>query len=234
MTPMMLVTDRRIVPGGDLVGAVRAVVDHLPEGSVDVQLRERDLTTRELIRLAEALLPIRDRGARLIVDDRLDVARTVGADGVQLGERSFDVAAARRLWPDAVIGVSCHRSADVADAARQGADYAVLGPIYPTPSSNTLGMGPLGPEVLARAREEIGRVGGAMEATAFPLLATGGITTETAGRVLDCQASSFAVARAILADLDPVAAACSLVRQLGQIPNDPPQLDSTLGIDDHA
>ena len=129
---LYLITDRHIVKGGDLVGACEAALSAVPGGAVAVQLREKDLPARELYELALRLREICTRaGALLIVNERVDVAIAVGADGVHLPFDSIGVSMARRLLgDDRLIGVSSHSPPDVAGAAREGADFAIFGPIF--------------------------------------------------------------------------------------------------------
>ncbi len=214
---LLLVTDRTIVPGGDLVGAATAVLRWLRPGSVMVQLRESDLSGRALLDLAEALLPVcREREAPLLIHDRLDVAMAAGADGVDLPQHGFDVAHVRSVWPEAVVSVSCSSPAQAARAQRMGADLAVLGPIYPT----------LGPDAVGEAREQVG--------PDFPLYGLGGITAESAPAIHGAGASGAAVIRGVLGDLDPVAAACLIARVWGETTRSPPMLDSSFAVDQDA
>src|SRR5947209_215153 len=108
MFRLYLITDRpRMKPSPER--ALEAALSAVPEGMAAVQLRERDLNPRELLALGERLQPIcRARAAPLLINDRLDVALALGADGVHLREASFQVAEARRALPGKLIGASCH------------------------------------------------------------------------------------------------------------------------------
>jgi len=192
---LYLITDRTQTRGRRLVDVVEAAV----RGGVDaVQLREKDLPARELIELARALRGIcRRYGAQLLINDRIDVALAADADGVHLRATSFDVADARALLGNRLIGVSCHSVADVENA--RGADFVVLGPIYATPSKAEYGT-PLGLAVLARA----------VKHAPMPILALGGVDREHAGELRQFGASGVAVIRAICAADDPAIAAALL------------------------
>ena len=110
-------------------------------GGVDaVQLRERDLSARELHDLALKLRAItRKAGAALIVNQRLDVALAAGADGVHLGWRSLNPAAVRKLAGEKfLIGISCHDGPQIHSAEETRANYALLGPVFHTPSKEGL------------------------------------------------------------------------------------------------
>src|ERR1700684_2511368 len=107
---LYLITDRRVVKGGDLVAACVAALSAAPSGSVALQLREKDLPARELYELALRLREVCTRaGALLIVNDRVDVAIASQADGVHLPFDSIGVSMARKLLgPERLIGVSSH------------------------------------------------------------------------------------------------------------------------------
>lgn len=173
-------------------------------GAVDgVQLRDKVSTARALLAAANELrAATRAVGARLLVNDRVDVALACDADGVHLPGESFAVAEARALLgPGRLIGVSTHAPEEVAAAAAAGADFAVFGPVFDTPSKRAFGA-PQGLEALRRARAAAG---------AMPLLAIGGVDAATAAAV---RAAGIAVIRAVLAADDPAAAAVALRRQL--------------------
>jgi len=195
-----LVTDRAQSNGRPLLDVVTAA---LRGGVGAVQLRERGLGTRALLELAIALRQAtRAAGAALLINDRIDVALACDADGVHLPGHSFAVADARALLgPRRLIGVSTHHPDEVAAAAAAGADFAVFGPIFATPSKATYGA-PQGLDALARARR----------AAALPLFAIGGVDADTAAAVRDAGADGVAVIRAVLAAPDPAAAARALRR----------------------
>ena len=195
-----LVTDRAQTNGRPLLDVVTAA---LRGGVGAVQLRERGLETRALLELAIALRQAtRAAGAALLINDRIDVALACDADGVHLPGHSFAVADARALLgPRRLIGVSTHHPDEVAAAAAAGADFAVFGPIFATPSKATYGA-PQGLDALARARR----------AAALPLFAIGGVDADTAAAVRDAGADGVAVIRAVLAAPDPAAAARALRR----------------------
>jgi thiamine-phosphate pyrophosphorylase len=129
---LYLITDRHVVKSGDLFAACEAALSAAPLGSVALQLREKDLPARELYEMALRLREICTRtGAPLIVNDRVDVAIAVNADGVHLPFDSIGVSMARKLLgPKRLIGVSSHSPPDVSGAAREGADFAVFGPVF--------------------------------------------------------------------------------------------------------
>ena len=164
-----------------------------------VQLREKDLPARALLDLAKRLRAVTTDKALLIVNDRVDVALLCDADGVQLGEDGLDVAAARELLGhDRLIGRSVHSIEGAVAAELEGADYLVLGTIFPTASHPGAETGGLD---LVRA---------ATNAVRIPVLGIGGITAGNAAAVMDAGASGIAVITAITLADDPASAARGL------------------------
>jgi thiamine-phosphate pyrophosphorylase len=160
-------------------------------GARVVQLREKHLSPREFYREAEEALEVaRARGARLIINDRADIALALGADGVHLGQDDMPAEAARSLLGDAaIIGFSTHNPEQAAAAVRLPVDYVAIGPVFATSSKEnpdpTVGL-----EGVRRAREAMGRT---------PLVAIGGIALDNAASVLEAGADSVAVIGALLA-----------------------------------
>ena len=190
---LCLVTDRTQTGGRDLVAVVR---DCLTAGLPAVQVREKDLGAADLARLCRALRgPTAERGALLIVNDRVDVALAVGADAVQRTSASLPIEDIRVLADKRLrVGASVH-SLDEARAARAaGADWIVFGPIFDTPSK--LRYGP--PQGLA-ALERVVR------AVQAPVIAIGGITPERVRDVRRAGADGVAVISAILMAPSPAA-----------------------------
>lgn len=179
-----------------LAAAIAAGVD-------DVQIREKHLPARRLLTLAQgAVQRARQTGhARVLVNDRLDVALAANAHGVHLGTRSLPAEIVRRLAsPDFRVGVSCHSLDDALAAEAAGADYLLLGPIFATPSKLQYGA-PLG---LDRLREVTTRV-------SIPVFALGGITVERARACRDNGAQGIAGIR-IFQECDSVAAVIEALR----------------------
>ena len=185
-----------------MAAAVRAGVDW-------VQVRDRTLEGEALLEHARAVAraaraAARERGGsvRLIVNRRVDVALACGADGVHLGQDAMRPAEARALLgPEALVGVSCHDAAELAEA--RGASYAQLAPIFP-PLSKPASRPALGLAGLAAARN----------ATELPILAQGGIDPSRAAAAVAAGAAGVAVTGAILMAPDPGAAAAALRRAL--------------------
>lgn len=201
-----LITDRGISSGGDLLGTVAKAL----EGGVRaVQLREKDLPARDLFRLAERMRErTEEYGAKLLINDRADVAMAVGADGVHLGVLSIPPREARQLLGSrAIIGCSAHNAEELRQAKEGGADFVTYGPVYPTPSK-----GPFGPPVGIPALAEACRTAG------IPVFALGGIGPGNLEEV--ARAGSFGVAliTGIIAAADPRAAAAALTGYFARNP----------------
>lgn len=194
---LVLVTDRHATGGRDLIDVVCAALD---AGLPAVQLRDKDLAGGALYALAERLrAETAARRALLLVNERVDVAVAVGADGVQLGSGAVPVVDARRLLPaGTLVGVSIHRAADVARAA--DADFLVFGAVYSTPGKTASGTGPLRAAVAAAAPT--------------PVLAIGGVTAAEVPALRAAGAAGAAVIRAVLAAADPAAATRTLLGAL--------------------
>lgn len=170
-----------------------------------MQLREKDLSGGALLDLATRLRGLTRRyGARLLINDRIDVALAVGADGVHLPVDSFAPVDARRLLgPTALIGASTHSIEQARAAAAGGVDFIVFGPIFETPSKRAFGA-PLGLDALAEVTH----------AVTPPVLAIGGLTTARVASVVQRGAHGVAVVAAILEADDPRVAAAALRAEL--------------------
>ena len=182
------VTDRRALPPGR---TLHETIRNAAGAGVDwIQIREKDLETRPLAALVrEAIHAARDTNARILINDRLDVALAAGAAGIHLGEMSLPVEALaewRRSAGRAEFrsGVSCH-SIDAAIAAeRGGADYIFFGPVFGTPSKAAFGA----PQGVERLREVCASV-------AIPVLAIGGVNLENAASCVAAGAAGIAAIR---------------------------------------
>jgi thiamine-phosphate pyrophosphorylase len=137
-----------------------------------IQIREKHLTARVLQELVtESAKLTRSSQTQLLVNDRADIARAAGADGVHLTTRSLAPAVVRRIFgPDFLIGVSTHSVEELREARDQKADFAVFGPVFATESKRSYGE-PLGPAKLAEVVSDL---------SPFPILAIGGVTLDNA------------------------------------------------------
>ncbi|MHC1696603.1 MAG: thiamine phosphate synthase [Geobacteraceae bacterium] len=201
---LYLISDRKQVPGGDLCVAVEKA---LRGGVRAVQLREKDLSGRELYELACRMRQITSHyGAKLIINERLEIALAAGADGVHLGESSLPLPQARKVAGDTLlVGVSCHDRERALAAQNNGADFITFSPIYYTPSKALYGE-PVGTERLA----EVCRL------LRVPVFALGGIKQEMVREVLGRGAHGIALISAILAADDPERAAREMMTLLNE------------------
>jgi thiamine-phosphate pyrophosphorylase len=187
----LVITEPRIPHGALVTAAVERAVPV-------IQLREKRLPDRELVALARVLVrATRDTETIFILNDRPDLALAVGADGVHVGRGDVAAADARRIvGGEAIVGVSANTPEEVRAAARAGADYVGVGPIYPT-STKPDARAPIGTEGL---RDVAGAGGG------LPTVAIGGITRASAPEVIEAGADYVAVVSAICHADDPVRA----------------------------
>jgi thiamine-phosphate pyrophosphorylase len=183
---LYLVTDRQQTAGRPLIPLIREAFE---AGLEAVQLRERDLDTRELMRMAEELLQLaRARRVPVLINDRTDLVMGLAAAGVHLRADSVPVSVTRRmLGPGALIGASAHSAEEVLRAESEGADFAVLGPIYRTSSKERYGA-PIG----------LGPVEAAASRSRIPVFAIGGITAERVPEVRHAGAFGVAVISSVL------------------------------------
>jgi thiamine-phosphate pyrophosphorylase len=195
---LYLVTDQSLMRGRTLADVVAAAV----QGGVScVQLREKNLDTREFLAQALALkallAPYR---VPLVINDRIDIALACAADGVHLGQSDLPVEQARKLLPPEVfIGWSVETMDDVLQSAALPVDYLGVSPIFST-LTKTDTKTPWGLQGLGRVRA----------ATGLPLVAIGGMHAGNAREVLRAGADSLAVVSALCAADDPCAAATGL------------------------
>lgn len=197
---LYLVTDRAQTAGRPLIDVVHAALDG---GVHAIQLREKDLEGGELYQLAVELRLLTARyHAKLFINDRIDVALAVDADGVHLGQHSFPVATARQLiGAEKLIGVSTHSQVEI-EAAR-GADFILFGPVYFTPSKAVYGE----PQGIDRLRQAVAQ-------SPVPVIGIGGIKSAQIPAVLDAGAQGIGVITAISTAADPAQATRDLLEKL--------------------
>ena len=201
---LYLVTDRSALPTTSLQDVVESC---LAAGLKAVQLREKDMAVRDLLGLAHALRDsTRRHGARLLINDRADVALAVGADGVQRAGTSLPVSALRAISPSGfLIGASAHDIDEARAAEADGADFLLFGPVYDTPSKRQYGP----PQGLA-ALERVSA------AVSTPVFGVGGVTPDRAGEVMRAGAAGVVVIGAILAAERPADAVKAFLDALGR------------------
>jgi thiamine-phosphate pyrophosphorylase len=177
------ITDRWTLPPGEsfLSAIARNLAD--PAGPDWIQIREKDLSARELLKFVRSALDLPNpRGVKFLVNSRVDVAIAAGAAGAHLPSNSPRPNLWRAITPPRfLIGVSCHTVDEVRIAADEGADYAVFGPVFP-PLSKTSDMEARGLAQLARAAA----------AVKIPVLALGGITRANAANCVSAGAAGVA------------------------------------------
>jgi thiamine-phosphate pyrophosphorylase len=197
---LYLITDRMQTAGRALSAVV---ADALRGGLRAVQLREKDLTADKLFGLAYDLRQLtREYGARLLINDRIDVALAVSADGVHLGKAGLPVAEARRiLGSERLIGYSAHSADEALQAQLAGADFVTLGPICHTPSKEQYGEA-LGLGVLSEASRML----------SIPVFALGGIKHAAVAETLSAGAHGIALISAVMAAPNPAVETESLLR----------------------
>lgn len=217
MKPLLCyVTDRHALP--DSVSLTENVARAVAAGIDWIQIREKDLSARELLAVARAAVKVaaaspRVSATRIIINDRLDVAIAAEVNGVHLGEASMPVAAVSAWRRRAIqenyrlksflIGTSCHSVEAARTAERDGADYVIFGPVFATPSKEKFGP-PSGIKLLAEASK----------AVRIPVLAIGGISEENARECFAAGAAGIAAIRMFSGARD-LAAVLGRLREAG-------------------
>lgn len=188
---LYLITDRHQTGGRDLVYVVKEALDG---GVKAVQLREKDLPIRELLKLAEEMRRItKDAGAMLFINGRIDAAMSIEADGIHLGQTDLPVDVVRRIVGNRfMIGVSTHNLKEAKEAEEGDADFITFGPVYNTPSKLKYGK-PAGSEALKIAKSGV----------SIPVYAIGGIKSGNIKQILDAGADGVALISAIIGAKKP-------------------------------
>ncbi len=198
---LYLVAPARL-PAGDLVD----LVPELAAAGVDlVQLREKEMEAGDLLRAGAPLLEAcRGAGIPFIINDRPDVAVTLGSDGVHVGQNDLPPEATRRLFPTGIVGLSTHsvEEVDASIASARLLDYVAVGPVNETPTKP------------GRPGTGIDLVRHAAATLELPWFVTGGMSEETLASVLEAGGRRIVVVRAITEAADPPAAAAGLKEML--------------------
>jgi len=202
LSGLYLILDPAVAGSRSLSDVVSTALD---AGVRLFQLRMKTSETRQIYEMAAVLCPLVQKGGgTFIVNDRVDVAKAIGANGVHLGQEDLPLVDARAiLGPGKLIGISTHNLRQALEAESGGADYIGYGPVFPTATKENpdpvVGVDGLR-EVRARVR--------------IPIVAIGGITATNAGDVRAAGADCVAVVSAVLAATDPQAAIAELLRAI--------------------
>lgn len=199
---LYLVTDRDLSLGRSLE---EVVCEAVAGGVTIVQLREKDAATGEFVELARRLMAVlKPLGVPLIINDRVDVALAVDADGVHIGQSDMSYADARRLLgPDKIIGLSVENFEDLEAANALDVDYIGISPVYGTPTKTDTAE-PFGLEGLRKA----------VQMSVHPTVAIGGMNASTVQDVMAAGTDGVAVVSAICSAPSPRAAAAELVSKM--------------------
>ncbi len=203
---LLVVTDRHQTNGRPLVPLLQRV---FTAGAPAIQLRERDLSARELVTLAREVQAVpASRRSQLLINDRIDVAMALEGVGVHLRSNSLPVSVARQLLgAQRLLGISVHAVEEAVLGESQGVDYIVLGPIYETPSKQMFGP-PLGIHTLEKACRLV----------RIPIVGIGGVTAVRAREMRCAGAFGVAVITAILGADDVESATRELLEAVALYP----------------
>jgi thiamine-phosphate pyrophosphorylase len=199
---LIVVTDRALAAPRGIVEVAAAA---LAAGAPVIQLRDKQATARELVAQGRALLSlVRAAGAALFINDRIDVALAIGADGVHLGPDDLPLSAARRIAPSHfLIGCSTDDPATARAAQRDGASYIGCGAVFGTRTKDVGG-------------ESIGieRLDAVARAGEIPVVGIGGVTSDNVAQIARTHAAGVAVVSAVMSAADPAAATADLLARL--------------------
>lgn len=202
---LYLITDRSIIPAGR--NFLEVLEQLMAAGIRMIQLREKDLSANELYQVAKELRTLTRRyDCLLLINDRVDIALAVDADGVHLRHSSMPPAIARKLLGDTkLIGVSAHSEAEILNAANQGANFTTFGPIFFTPSKASFGF----PKGLQELRT-------ACRTSPVPVYALGGITVTNTPATLVTGVYGIATISSLMAADSPAATCCKFMEAINR------------------
>jgi thiamine-phosphate pyrophosphorylase len=202
---LYVITGNAFLNGRSLEEVIRKVIS----GGADcIQLREKDVSTRELLEMGSVLRRItRENGVPFIVNDRLDIALAVEADGVHLGQDDLPIEAARKIMgPHKIIGISTHDVKEAVAAERAGADYIGLGPVKATQTK--LDAEPaIGVEGIREVRRHV----------SLPIVAIGGIKQGDVADIIRAGATGVAVISAVIGADDVFRASFDMRKEVDRI-----------------
>ena len=202
---LYVITDEELSPGRTHVEIAQAAI---AGGARLIQIRDKNASDRAFYEAALAIRKLTaDAGALFFVNDRVDIAAAVGADGVNVGQTDLPISAARAvLGPKMMVGLSCDCIEQAIEAAKLGADYVGFGPVFPT--ATKLDAGPV--SGLETLRQVCSRV-------SLPVVAIGGICASNIAEVASAGAACAAVISAIVCAPDMAAATTDLIRRYGSL-----------------
>ena len=178
---LYVITDRRLKP------EIKSVREALEGGATSIQLRIKNASTREMIKIGKRIRELtKEYDALYFVDDRLDVALATNADGVQLGPEDMPISLAREIAPNLIIGASVYSLEEALQAEKERADYLGAGSVFPTPTK--AGVRVIGVEGLRKI----------VESVKIPVVAIGGINYKNARDVLKTGVDGIAIISAIM------------------------------------
>lgn len=174
-----VIIDRDVIKNRDILKVTK---DVLRGGADIIQLRDKSSDDKKLLQYARAIKKVTKKyKRRFIINDRVDIARIIGADGVHLGQDDIPIEEARKILGKKIIGVSTHNLEQAKKAVRRGADYIGIGPVFKSPTKKRLP--PIGPSILGRAGKTIN----------IPFFAIGGISLDNITEVKKAGAGRVAV-----------------------------------------
>jgi len=187
-------------------GIVEDVKQVLEAGCRIVQYREKEKSTREMVQEAGEIAGLcKGTGGLFLVNDRIDVAMAVDADGVHLGQDDMPLEVARKiLGSEKVIGITAHNLEEALQAEQNGADYVCVSPIFHTDTKKDAGE-PAGIDLVRKVKQKV----------KVPVAAIGGINKENVKQVVDAGADSVAVISAIVCSENVEAAAKAIIEEIG-------------------
>jgi len=178
---LYVITDRRLKP------EIKSVREALEGGATSIQLRIKNASTREMIKIGKRIRELtKEYDALYFVDDRLDVALATNADGVQLGPEDMPISLARGIAPNLIIGASVYSLEEALQAEKERADYLGAGSVFPTPTK--AGVRVIGVEGLRKI----------VKSVKIPVVAIGGINHKNARDVLKTGVDGIAIISAIM------------------------------------
>ena len=182
---LYVITDRRLKP------EIESVREALEGGATSIQLRIKNASTREMIKIGKRIRELtKEYDALYLVDDRLDVALATNADGVQLGPEDMPISLAREIAPNLIIGASVYSLEEALQAEKERADYLGAGSVFPTPTK--AGVRVIGVEGLRKI----------VKSVKIPVVAIGGINHKNARDVLKTGVDGIAIISAIMGAKD--------------------------------